>query len=206
MASNINTETLDALYPVAGVDNDSQGFRDNFFNIKTNLDHASTELTDLQNGVARIDGDNNFAGNTIEGADLLAVTERLNASFAQGVPADPIDAAQTSVECSFEEGHIYDVQAITELLEVTVTDFPQSKYGKVRLILSSVHTAGDFGPGEGTQVTLSAGTGTLKTNGSPFSGAVLAVAQNQDVIVDVFSYDQGNTVYAQYVGTFTAVP
>lgn len=206
MASNINTEGLDALFPIAGTDNDSQGFRDNFFNIQTNLNHASTELTELQTGVARINVDNDFAGNTIEDAELLATTEKLNASYAQGVPANNIDPAQTAVECSFAEGHVYDVQAITELLQLTVTDFPSSRYGKVRLILSSAHSAGDFGPGAGTQVTLSAGTGTVKTNGAPFSGAIIEVLQNQDVIIDVFSYDQGNTVYAQYVGTFAAVP
>ena len=206
MASNINTETLDALYPVAGVDNDSQGFRDNFFNIKTNLDHAETELSDLQSGVARIDSNNDFAGNTIQSADLLATTLRTNTSFSQGVPADNIDPAQTAVECSFDEGHVYDVRAITELLKLTVTDFPANKYSKVRLVLSSVHASGDFGPGAGTQVTIGVGTGTLYTNGAPFSGAVIEVLENQDVIVDVFSYDQGSTVYAQYVGTFTAVP
>jgi len=32
--SNINPNNINAAYPVAGVDNDSQGFRDNFTNIK----------------------------------------------------------------------------------------------------------------------------------------------------------------------------
>ena len=30
MASNINPNNIDTTYPVAGQDNDSQGFRDNF--------------------------------------------------------------------------------------------------------------------------------------------------------------------------------
>ena len=49
MPSNINTDALNANYPVPGVDNTSQGFRDNFANIKNNLDAASTEISDLQN-------------------------------------------------------------------------------------------------------------------------------------------------------------
>lgn len=49
--STINTSGLDVNYPVPGVNNNSQGFRDNFTSIKTNLDIASTEITDLQNKV-----------------------------------------------------------------------------------------------------------------------------------------------------------
>ena len=43
MASSIVTTGIDATYPVAGQDNDSQGFRDNFSQIKTQLGTASSE-------------------------------------------------------------------------------------------------------------------------------------------------------------------
>lgn len=46
--STINTTNLNVNYPVPGVNNSSQGFRDNFNNIKTNLDIAKTELNDIQ--------------------------------------------------------------------------------------------------------------------------------------------------------------
>lgn len=49
--SAINTNGIKTNYPVPGVNNDSQGFRDNFTSIKNNLDSASTEITDLQNKV-----------------------------------------------------------------------------------------------------------------------------------------------------------
>lgn len=52
MSSNINTSNIDANFPVAFEDNSSQGFRDNFFNIKANLDVAASEITDLQNTVS----------------------------------------------------------------------------------------------------------------------------------------------------------
>lgn len=47
--SAINTGSINVNYPVPGINNSSQGFRDNFNGIKTNLDTASTEITDLQN-------------------------------------------------------------------------------------------------------------------------------------------------------------
>ena len=51
MTSQINPNNIDGAYPVAGQDNDSQGFRDNFTNIKTNFGYASAEITDLQSKV-----------------------------------------------------------------------------------------------------------------------------------------------------------
>lgn len=47
--STINTNPLNVNYPVPGINNNSQGFRDNFQNIKLNLDIAGNEITDLQN-------------------------------------------------------------------------------------------------------------------------------------------------------------
>ena len=49
MASNINTTTINTTYPVAGQDNDSQGFRDNFANTNSNFIEAKTEIEDVQN-------------------------------------------------------------------------------------------------------------------------------------------------------------
>ena len=49
--STINTSGVNVNYPIPGVNNNSQGFRDNFASIKTNLNAAGTEITDLQNKV-----------------------------------------------------------------------------------------------------------------------------------------------------------
>ena len=52
MASNINTGIIDITYPIAGQDNDSQGFRDNFTNINSNFEVAKTEIEALQDSTA----------------------------------------------------------------------------------------------------------------------------------------------------------
>lgn len=51
MASNINITNIDTAYPIAGQDNDSQGFRDNFTNIVSGLSNAKQEIEELQNNV-----------------------------------------------------------------------------------------------------------------------------------------------------------
>ena len=47
--SAINTNSIDVNYPIPGQNNSSQGFRNNFTSIKTNLDTAASEISDLQN-------------------------------------------------------------------------------------------------------------------------------------------------------------
>lgn len=49
--STINTNSINVNYPIPGINNNSQGFRDNFASIVTNLNTAGTEITDLQNKV-----------------------------------------------------------------------------------------------------------------------------------------------------------
>ena len=46
--SNINPQSIDGTYPIAGQDNNSQGFRDNFTNTVNNFTFAAAELSDLQ--------------------------------------------------------------------------------------------------------------------------------------------------------------
>lgn len=49
--SNINTNNIDGNYPIPGINNSSQGMRDNFTSIKNNLVVAKDEITDLQSKV-----------------------------------------------------------------------------------------------------------------------------------------------------------
>jgi hypothetical protein len=51
MTSAINPNNINTAYPVAGQDNNTQGFRDNFTFIKVNFESAADEITALQNAV-----------------------------------------------------------------------------------------------------------------------------------------------------------
>ena len=48
MTSQINPYNIDGAYPIAGQDNNSQGFRTNFTNTSTNFEYAAQEITALQ--------------------------------------------------------------------------------------------------------------------------------------------------------------
>jgi hypothetical protein len=83
MASNINPFNVDGTFPVAGQDNSSQGFRDNFTNIKNNFIYAQNEISDLQNkaivtgALAGTTLNNDMAGTQIRRPQLVAWTQAL---------------------------------------------------------------------------------------------------------------------------------
>jgi hypothetical protein len=81
MTSNINPNNIDGAYPVAGQDNNSQGFRDNFTNTSTNFQYAADEITDLQNNAilkSALTGtslDNDMQGSPLSNAVLSNMSE-----------------------------------------------------------------------------------------------------------------------------------
>jgi hypothetical protein len=113
MASNINPNNIDGTYPVAGQDNDSQGFRDNFTNIKTNFQYAEDEITDLQNNailkgaLAGTTLNNNFDGSLIYNYQSQDVSETVvslgttSGSVTVNYAAGAVQTVTTSGNISF---------------------------------------------------------------------------------------------------------
>ena len=197
MASNISTTTIDENYPVAGIDNDSQGFRDNFSSIKTNLTTAGTEITALQANRARIDADNDHSGNEIQNAELLQVTPKVNTAF-QSLTGDH--------EVDYRDAHVHVINAtapVGNAFTVSFTGWPTARYAKLRMIMS-------VSSGVSTSITMSAGAGEAKINDDPstWNGTRILTHSGsigEKIIVDVYTYDTGNTLYFDYVGKFTTV-
>lgn len=194
MASSIDTSTIDANYPVAGIDNDSQGFRDNFNSIKTNITTAGAEITALQANRARLDADNNHVGNEIQDAELLQVTEKFNNSF-QTLTADH--------QVDYRDAHVHQFNATApagNIMTVSFVGWPAARYAKVRLIMS-------VSSGVSTNITLSPGSGTgLNDNNAAWVGGNNILTHTgsigQKIIVDVFTYDTGNNLFFNYIGSF----
>lgn len=97
MTSSINTGPINISYPVPGVNNNSQGFRDNFNSIKSNLETAASEITELQNSAIlkrALSGsvlDNDMANGLIKNAQTLgfrASTYNLGSNLSGTVNID----------------------------------------------------------------------------------------------------------------------
>ena len=122
MASNINPNNIDTTYPIAGQDNDSQGFRDNFTNIKTNFASAETEIDDLQSKVllkSALTGttlDNDLNGALLENPKL------------QGVRYTKVDTSATtgSLTIDFSAGQYHRIGTLTGNVSLSFTNLPSA--------------------------------------------------------------------------------
>lgn len=189
MASNIISETIDAEYPVAGIDNDTQGFRDNFQIIKNGLGNAKNEITALQQNSVKLDETNNFDGTTLASANLTTTTE-------QSYNAGTIIAGQN---ISFLNGHYQTIRVNlseeTDTVTLTLTDWPtESNYAKMTVEIYGNDTAK-------TVNWVAENAGILKT--SPNFPATFTIDSSEDpIIVEFWTTSSGNTVYANYLGRF----
>jgi len=95
--SNINTTGIDTTYPTPGKNNSTQGLRDNFTQIKSQLDVAASELTDLQSktivktALANTTISNDFANTLISNASILgfrSTTYNLGSALSGNVVID----------------------------------------------------------------------------------------------------------------------
>jgi hypothetical protein len=75
MTSQINPNNIDGAFPVAGQDNSSQGFRDNFTNTKNNFQFAYDEISGLQANAVLRGQTNDLAGSIVANAAALGARE-----------------------------------------------------------------------------------------------------------------------------------
>jgi hypothetical protein len=132
MTSAINPNDIDGTYPVAGQDNNSQGFRDNFTNTKTNFQYAANEITDLQSKAvlkAALIGtvlDNDMAGSPLSDAnisDFSAITAQLGNQSG-------------TVTINYVSGH-YQTVTTSGSISLAFTNWPAAgNFGIVRVAIT----------------------------------------------------------------------
>jgi len=136
MSSNINATNINGAYPIAGQDNDSQGFRDNFTNIRNNLIAAKTEIEELQskavlksqltNGSGTVDNNFNYE------------IQRNVTSYNFIKPAYQVTTTTGPVTVSFVNGDFQYLEA-TGPIEVTFADWPTAlnTYATLRMLVKT---------------------------------------------------------------------
>lgn len=127
--SNINPNSINITFPVAGQDNNSQGFRDNFANTATNFTFAASEITDLQNKAvlkSALTGgtlNNNFQGALLSNAVTTGFSDLI---LDLGVVSGAISINATTA--SFQR------ITIGGSTTISLAGFPTAgNYGKLRL-------------------------------------------------------------------------
>jgi hypothetical protein len=188
LATNINEN-----FPVAGQDNDTQEFRDNFANIKSALNTAHTEITDLQDNVARRDGSNDFNGNILENAILINNREKM--FNGQEIEVSP-PAAFT---IDFQNGsyQVYTVKSPSIIFDFLNFPATGNSLGKVTLELYS---------NDGTPKTVNfslSGSGANNIKKATGTTVPLTVASSSDpVIIEIWRHSTAN-FYMANLGSFS---
>jgi hypothetical protein len=132
MSSNINFIPINANYPLAGQDNSSQGFRDNFGAIRTALAITKLELEDLQgksvlkSALENSVLDNNLGDNLITRANIRDFSE---ATFS-------VPGGAGALDLDHENGH-YQTISSGGAISLTFSNWPISgTLGRIRLAIT----------------------------------------------------------------------
>jgi hypothetical protein len=177
MASQINPNDIDGAYPVAGQDNNSQGFRDNFTNTKTNFTYAANEITALQTNGVFNNQDNNLNNYDISAVNLNDVsTNRIAIATTTG-----------AIAVNYASGQYQTIGTTTGSISLSFTNFPASGYyGSVCIRItvgSTAHT-----------VTLPAAVSVNAVGIQGYAANVISFAATGVYEFNFGSSDGGNTI------------
>ncbi len=186
--STLNYAAIDETYPVAGQDNNSQGFRGNFAAIKSAISQAETDITALETNTAKKNASNDFNGNTVANATY---NKFYGATYSLGV----ITAPQI---VSLNNGPL---QYVTLGADTTLTFQNWPATGKFATI--RVHMIGD-GNAIRTPTIATEGGGLIVYDQDIIDDPdILKLPLNQkNKVIDVWTYNGGAKIFVKLVGTF----
>ena len=193
--SDINYLSINENFPVAGQDNDTQAFRDNFDTIKNSLRIAKEEIGDLEDNGARLDQANDYNSNLTEKTVLKNVS-----AFA----VDQGGSTPSTVEIDFTAAG-YQIIKAQENKIFEFTNFPgddgatetvSSGAGKVTLELYS-------SPGGSWTITFATSAGVTIKKDADFPTTLTVSSSTDPIIIDVWKHPLSPTLFMKYVGQFS---
>lgn len=191
MTSQINPNNIDGTYPVAGQDNDSQGFRDNFTNIRNNFTFTKAELEDLQNKVVLKSAllnttlSNDFVGNAIVNPALTSWRETYT----------DIGAPGSSATIDFTNGNFQKITMSTSLtLSFSFPTNTNEQYASVKLWVVNTNNAWTLTLP--SSVTLNGPLSIGGAAGSPVTITFTAdeIANNTNYLFEFYTINGGTTI------------
>ena len=182
MTSNIVPGNIDGTYPVAGQDNSSQGFRDNFTAIKNNFTQAKTEIEDLQTNKADTDANTSFNDYIVSRAVLKDCGETV---YTHGT-------ASGTITLNHENGH-YQTLTTSGSVSLAFSNFPSASLGRIILDITYANTAHTLTL---TSATLAADNVTGFTAGTD----TITVSTAGRYLYEFVTPDGGTTVLMHQLG------
>jgi hypothetical protein len=195
MASLVNPFNINGNYPIAGQDNDSQGFRDNFTNIKNNFIFIKQEVEDMQSKVilkSALSGstlDNNFLGSQVKNIQTKNLTETVYDWGEVGA------ATATEIQLDFALGNIHKLNATGSIkINAVIKNFPSAlQYSRLMLYIN-ISTVANTLELPSTLTTDLASIPGLRTIAS---SKLITFTDAGDYIFEFSSVDSGTTVFVR---------
>jgi len=153
--SNINPQNIDGAYPIAGQDNNSQGFRDNFTNTVNNFTFAAAELTDLQTYAILAAPLGSVGQTTTENNNTINYTIISEPQFKKAVETTKFignTTAGSQFEVDWSQGHFQTVGVTSTATMSFLSTWPTTNlHTKLRLQITSYGTTAITLPSEVSQ-------------------------------------------------------
>jgi hypothetical protein len=198
MTSNINHLIINENFPIAGQDNDTQVFRDNFDSIKTNFRYAKEEIETLQDNT--------------EGLVLSALAENkgsdynnkiiFNAVFQNSldrrVDAGAVTASPTTID--FENG-AYQIFRVGADLTFDFLNFPTNVNPLLTAGVGKA-TLEIYGDGSTRTLTFVTSGGTVIKKNSAFPTPFTVSSSTDPVFIEIWQHSS-NSIFLNYIGQFS---
>ena len=193
MTSLINFAAINENFPVAGQDNDTQVFRDNFDTIKTNFSAAKTEIEDLQDNVARTDVDSDFNYNVATAITLQDAYFR-----KKDYGATIIVGTQ---EVSFKQA-MYHIIKFGTNCAIELTEFPTAAVDVTGLGQVGKATLELYGDGTARTITFTLTGSTVLKKSPGFPGSLTVTSATNPVIIEVWQHSE-DIIFLNYLGAYS---
>ncbi len=193
MTSNINFAAINQNFPVAGQDNDTQVFRDNFDTIKTNFSAAKTEIEDLQDNVARTDVDSDFLYNVVTAVTLQDTYFRKK-DYGAAIVAG-------TQEVSFKQA-MYHIIKFGTNCAIEFTEFPTAAVDVTGLGQVGKATLELYGDGTARTITFTLTGSTVLKKSPGFPGSVTVTSTTNPVFIEVWQHNT-DIIFLNYLGQYS---
>jgi hypothetical protein len=202
MASLVNPSNINGNFPIAGQDNDSQGFRDNFTNIRNNFTFIKAEVEDLQakavlkSALIGTTLNNDFQGSKVKNLQVSNLTETVKDIGA-------IDTNELTLDLS--EGTIVKLLAPNSgdlAIADVIKNWPASlQHARLLLYITVPSTTFTLTLPASWSTDLSAIPGLRRVEDKP----TISYTDPGDYVYEITSPDSGTTVFFRELTTGNAV-
>ncbi len=202
MTSLVNPSNINGNFPIAGQDNDSQGFRDNFTNIRNNFTFIKSEIEDLQakavlkSALIGSTLNNDFQGSKVKNLQISNLTETV---------VDLGQFSQEKLQIDLAQGNVIKLVATAgndiEINSV-IKNWPSSlQYTRVLIYITIPATDIRITVPQNWTTDLSSIPGLRRAGGA----SIISFTDPGDYIYEITSVDSGTTVYFRELTTGNAV-